>query len=171
MMTRLSARTRQGIGAGVLLLLVVIVAGVLISRGSAPVQEQPVTPGQMLTMDPRIIANLTALPNATPLSGQAANDLTGLEQMVQACADYTAPRRDQMIEQIGFIIDPTKLSGDVIIALGANSSGRLLQAVGYVTVDQWGLLKKPANSCLVPIGKRINELLVAAGEVPLAAFN
>ncbi len=124
----------------------------------------------MMTMDPRIIANLTALPQATALSGADANALVELQAAVKACADFTSARRDQMVEQIGFIISPSSLPTEIIIALGENPRGRLLSAIGTVTLNQWRLIHSPANSCLVPIGKRINQMLTAAGEKPVAAF-
>ena len=36
--------------------------------------------------------------------------------------------------------------------------------------DRWRLDDQPADSCLIPIGKRINEMLVAEGEQPIATF-
>ena len=123
-----------------------------------------------MTLEPQIIANLTALPEATPLSGQDANELNGLLQLVNACTEYTPERQKQMVEQIGFIIDPAKLSSDIIIALGDNPRSKLLYALVEVTKNQWTLDKSPANSCLIPIGKSLNQLLTAAGGTPEPAF-
>jgi hypothetical protein len=158
------------LAATVALLVIAVVGLVLALNSNRSVPEAQSVPAQMMTMDPRIIANLTALPKATPLAGAEANEMAGLQQMVEACDAYTAPRREQMIEQIGFIINPAQLSREVIIALGTNPQGRLLFALGQVTAIQWQLDKSPANSCLVPIGKRINQLLVAVGETPITIF-
>jgi hypothetical protein len=57
-----------------------------------------------------------------------------------------------------------------LIGFGANVRGGLLKAMSFVTLVRWRLDKEPADSCLIPIGKRVNELLVAAGEPPEAAF-
>ena len=75
-----------------------------------------------------------------------------------------------MIQQINLIIDPAQLSPDLILALGPNPRGRLLYGLGSTTALRWRLDDQPADSCLIPIGQRINELLLAAGEAPLAAF-
>jgi hypothetical protein len=151
-------------------LLLVLVLAVFVLRQSSMTPTQPGTPAQMMTIDPRIIDNLTQFPVATPLSGQEANELVALREMVDACPAYDDARRLQMVQQIGFIINPSGLSRDAIIALGVNIRAQLLFALGTVTANRWNLDQKPADSCLIPIGKRINELLVAAGEPPIAAF-
>ena len=166
-MNRLAAIPTRVLLAIALLALIAVIAVIFASQQqlsiSAPTQ-------QMMTIDPRVIANMTALPKATPLSGQDANDLNNLKQAVDACPDYTDARRQQMDEQIEFIIDPSALTSDIILALGANPRGQLLTAIGQVTANQWQLLNKPPNSCLIPIGERINQMLVAAEEPPIAVF-
>jgi hypothetical protein len=127
-------------------------------------------PGQSMTLDPQIIDNLTNCPKATPLAGQTANDITGLRQMVDTCADYDAQRRIQMDQQIEFLMNPASLPAELLIALGTNPHGRLLYALANLTKIQWQLANSPASSCLVPIGKRLNQLLVADGQAPIAAF-
>ena len=153
-----------------LLVLVVLVIALMVRQPAQFAQPAPSTSQQLITMDPRVIANLTQLPKATPLAGQEANDMNALQQLVEACAAYDAARREQMIEQIGFILNPAGLSGDVILALGADPRVQLLEILGSVTANRWLLDHKPADSCLIPIGKRINQLLIAAGADPVAAF-
>ena len=169
MIRRASIRTRLEITA---LLIFIVVVGVIIAM-RPPLSEQtspPPAPGQVMTLDPQIIANLTQFPKATPLAGQAANDMTALRALVDACPDFDAQRREQMDEQIGYIINPSGLPRELLIALGTDPPGRLLFAIANLTKVQWQLLKSPADSCLVPIGKRINQLLVADGQSPLSAF-
>ena len=175
-MSRLSENVRVLIIAGALIaaMLFILVLRSPPIRGtdtSSP-QEFLITgaPGQSMTLDPQIIANLTSYPKATPLAGQAANDITGIRQMVDTCADYDAQRREQMDEQIEFLMNPASLPGQVLIALGTNPHGRLLYAIANLTNIQWQLANSPPNSCLVPIGKRLNQLLVADGQAPISAF-
>lgn len=151
-------RLRWAITAALLL----IIAFVVVLAIRQPFAVQSTLPGQG-TVDPRIIVNLTQLPHATALSGQEANILMALQVAVEACPAYTAERREQMITQIGFIINPSLLPRDVIIVLGANPRGRLLSALAQVTKIQWQLGGKPADSCLLQIGKQINDLLAADG--------
>ncbi|MEO8394321.1 MAG: hypothetical protein ABI700_15120 [Chloroflexota bacterium] len=172
MIRRTSVRTRLEITA---LLALIVVVGVIIAR-RPPLSEQTVAPSipsttsQMMTLDPQIIANLTEFPKATPLAGQAANDLTALRALVDACPDYDTSRRQQMEEQIQFIINPSVLPAQVLIALGTDPPGKLLYAVANLNKVQWQLIKSPADSCLIPIGKRLNQLLVADNQSPISAF-
>ena len=172
MMRRTSIRTRLEITA---LLALIIVVGVIIAR-RPPLSEQasqvPSAPSssQMMTLDPVIIDNLTQFPKATPLAGEAANDMNSLRALVDACPDYDASRRQQMEEQIQFIMNPSVLPGEVLIALGKDPPGKLLFALANLTKVQWQLIKSPADSCLVPIGKRLNQLLVADNQPPISAF-
>jgi hypothetical protein len=161
-----SVRRRWALTAA--LLLVGAIAVIVIPRVDAP--AAPTATSQMMQLDPRVIDNLTRLPQATALSGQEANDMVALQAMVEACPDYAPERRAQMIEQIALIVNPALLTRDMIIALGANPPARLLRALAQVTAIQWRLLERPDDSCLVPIGRRINELLAAIGEAPEAAF-
>lgn len=153
------------------LLLVVVAALLLLSQPPGTQGGTQSTPsGQSMALDPAIISNLTSIPQATPLSGQDANDMVALGEMVKACDAYTPERRDQMLLQIDLIVNPAAMPRDVIIGLGANPRARLLMAIGGVTGIQWRLDDQLADSCLVPIGKRINELIVAAGGTPVAVF-
>lgn len=149
--------------------LLVIAAVALLVLSQQPVAQTTPT-GQSLALDPAIISNLTSIPQATPLSGQDANDLVALAERVEACDAYSPERRQQMLLQIDLIINPAAMPRDVIIGLGANPRQRLLMAIGGVTGIQWRLEDQPAESCLVPIGRRINELIIAAGGTPVAAF-
>ncbi len=169
----MSVRTRLEIAA---LVIFIVVVGVMIAR-RPPLSEQtvalpsiPSSSGQMMTLDPQIITNLTEYPKATPLAGQAANDMTALRALVDACPDYDAQRLAQMDEQIRFIINPSVLPRDILIALGTNPHGRLLFALANLTKIQWQLIQSPAESCLVPIGKRLNQLLVEDNQPPLSVF-
>lgn len=156
----------------VALMLVVVAVAVLAVRELTPASGRTptATPAQMLTMDPRIVANLTQIPQATALSGQDANVFTALRALVDECPAYDEERRNQMVQQIGYIINPSGLPRDAIILLGANPRVGLLKSIGSVTANRWRLDDQPADSCLLPIGKRINEMLVAEGEQPIATF-
>ena len=171
-MRRMSVRNRLELTA----LLVLIVGVVIIVAMRPPLAEEPgslplpTAPGQMMTLDPQIIANLTQYPQATPLAGQEANDITALRVLVDSCADFDSQRRGQMDEQIDFILHPASLPSEALIALGANPHGRLLYAIANLTSIQWQLIHSPASSCLVPIGKRLNQFLVADKQPPISAF-
>jgi hypothetical protein len=58
---------------GVLLLVVVVVAMLAVRQFTMP-PTRAVNPGMIMTMDPRIVSNLTQMPMATALAGQEANE-------------------------------------------------------------------------------------------------
>jgi hypothetical protein len=126
---------------------------------------------QVMTLDPQVVANMTALPQATPLSGEAANVIRELELMVEACAAYSPERRLQMEQHIAWLYNPAGIPQDIIMAFGAQPSTGLLRGMGGYTEIEWRQAGRPADSCLVPIGRRINELLVEAGAPPFPIFN
>lgn len=149
---------RRWVGLGALLMLS--------ACGSAPAA----TP-QVMTLDPQVVTNMTALPQATPLAGDAANAIRALETMVRECPAYSAQRRSQMEKHIAWILNPADIPSDLIMAFGAQPRTGLLRGMGGYTEIEWRQAGRPADSCLLPIGRRINELLVEAGAPPLTIFN
>lgn len=118
-----------------------------------------------------VIAKLTELPNAPMLTGALADELRAIDQLVAACPDYSPERRDQMQKHINWLLAPATLPQYMIIALGGNTTGKLLFGMATYTVAEWGQHQNASSSCLLPIGKRINELLAANGEERFLAFD
>ncbi|MBI1278871.1 MAG: hypothetical protein GC179_12145 [Anaerolineaceae bacterium] len=118
-----------------------------------------------------LIRQLTALPSAAPLTGPLADEIHDVSQMVANCPDYSDARRAQMNQHIAWLLQPSTLTKDVIIALGTNINGRLLLGMATYTLADWGQHAKAADSCLVGVGKKLNEMLAANGETPLAEFS
>jgi hypothetical protein len=54
--------------------------------------------------------------------------------------------------------------------MGNETVGRLLLGMSTFTLQDWQLLERPAQSCLVPIGQALNVLLVATGQPVTAGF-
>lgn len=143
-------------------LALLFIASALLVYMAASDANNP-APTQMMTLNPQIIANLTALPQTTPISGEAAQELIDLRESVEACEDYVPQRRDQMLQHIQWLLNPADIPQMMIIALGANPNTQLIFGMATFTSSQWRLLEQPADSCLVPIGRRLNEMLAAAG--------
>lgn len=150
-----------------LILLVLAVAFIVLQLNTA---APPAPADQRMTLAPEIITNLTQLPQATPLAGEAADQLDALAALVEACEDYTPERRSQMQQHIAWLRAPAELPADIIIALGSNPPGKLIFGMATYTSIQWRLNDSPTESCLLPIGERLNSMLVAAGEPPFPDF-
>lgn len=145
-----------------------VVAVVVVGAQLAGAPDAP-TPPAALTLDPQIRLNLTQLPQATPLTGEAAAELLALQRLVAACPDYAPERRSQMQQHLAWLQNPASIPPDMIIALGANPTGKLLYGMATYTSIQWRLNDRPAESCLVPIAEMLDTMLVAAGEPPFSA--
>lgn len=157
----------MGLWVFLALLVVSFVAVIVLARAAQP----PAGPLPGATADPQIIANLTALPQATALSGEAVARLDDLRAAVDACADYSEARRQQMHQHIDWLINPSMILPDIIPALGANPTGKLVFGMVTYTLGEWGRAGRSPDSCLVSIGHTLNAMLVEAGEEPFAAFD
>jgi len=150
--------------------LIVLGIGAVVVLAQLAGRKPPQPAAQQMTMDPAIIDNLTRLPAATPLLGQAADDVVELGAAVDACPDYTEARRLQMEQHLQWLLNPAQIPPDIIIALGANSTGRLIYGMATYTAIQWRTGGRLADSCLLPIGRTLNAMLLAVGEEPFAIF-
>jgi len=127
--------------------------------------ERPV-----MTLEPAVIANLTSLPQATPLSTEEAGRWRALQAAVEACGDYSPERQSQMQQHIAWILHPADIPTNVVLALGNNPVGRLVYGMASYTSIQWRLNDRNPDSCLVPIGHTLNTLLIALGEQPFDIY-
>jgi len=118
-----------------------------------------------------LIKQMTAMPNAPPLTGPLADDVHAVSQMVSNCNDYVQARRDQMNQHIAWLLQPNKIPKEVILALGTNINGGLIAGMATYTLAEWGQHAKAADSCLLPIGKKLNEMLAANGEERFTQFD
>ncbi len=118
-----------------------------------------------------LIKQMTAMPSAAPLTGPLADEVHEISKMVANCPDYNEARRSQMNQQISWLLQPNTLPKDMIIALGNNINGRLIAGMSTFTIAQWGLLQKAPTSCLLPIGKKLNDMLETNGEERFVEFD
>jgi hypothetical protein len=138
------------------------------------VRDDSVTPGQaqpVMTLNPQVVINLTELPQATPLSGAEAETWNEFRATVEACDAYSPERRFQMEQHIQWLLDPSDMPPDVILAMDGHPTERLVFGMAGYTSTQWRLDGRPPDSCLVPIGRALNNMLVAMGEPPFSIYD
>jgi len=145
--------------------LTVIVLGVMLVAYNARKEAN-----SQMRLDPQIIANMTEIPQSAPLSGAAADQVNHLKTMIEACRDYSPERRTQVLQNIQLLLNPALIPPDLLIIYGANPHGTLIFAVASVTSNQWKLNGRSATSCLLPIGRIMNQMLVDSGQEPLTDF-
>ena len=155
-------------GIGLLIVLSIVVF-VLVNNGDDTISSGQ--PAPAITLDPQTVNNLTALPQATPLSGMEADVWNTLREKVDACEDYSPERRSQMEQHIHWLLDPSDMPPDVIVAMGGDTTERLIFGMAGYTSIQWRLNDRPPDSCLVPIGRALNDMLVAVGDPPFDIYD
>lgn len=152
--------------AGVILFIVLAIIPNYPRNRAAQPQPQVVA-----TLDPTIIANLTQIPNSAPISEIEAQQLADLKTQVDACASYSEERRGQMEQHIRWLLEPSTIPPQILIALGPNPIGRLIFGMAGYTSTEWRLQDRPASSCLIAIGRTLNDMLAAAGEPPFTIYD
>jgi len=153
-------------GVGLLMIFSVVVFFLVRDDSVAPTQPQPV-----MTLEPQIVVDLTELPQATPLSGAEATAWNDFRAQVDACDAYSPERRRQMEQHIQWLLDPSDMPPDVILAMSGHPTERLIFGMAVYTSTQWRLDNRPPDSCLVPIGRALNNMLVSLGEPPLDIYD
>lgn len=161
-------RLRSGVITGLIILSLAVIVILLQLQGSAAPRTGT---QQSMTLDPQIVSNLTQMPEAAPLAGDAADQVTQLRALVDACPDYVPERRSQMEQHIAWLLNPALIPPEIIIALGTNPAGRLIFGMATYTSIQWRVDNNSPDSCLLPIGAMLNDMLTAAGEEPFPVFS
>lgn len=168
--TSKNRRRQQTIAAGLVAAIGLLVVALFIFSLTGQPTPGPNTGQIVATMDPAIIANLTALPDAPPLSGEEAQAVQTIADAVTACPDYSTERRRQMEQHIFWLNQPSQIPPDIILALGPNPTGRLIYGMAIYTSTEWRLQERPNPSCLLDIGLQLNTLLVANDEPALTIY-
>lgn len=133
--------------------------------------ERAAAPVPVATMDPTIVMNLTQLPDLPPLSGDEAEKWTAFQARIAACPDYSAQKRSQMERYINWVINPAQIPPNLLILFGADIRAGLIRAMAADTSTDWRLKQRPQGSCLITIGRELNDMLVATGQQPLTIYD
>ncbi len=155
---------------GLVLIVGMIVAVVAVSRQPPP-GSMTATPAQMLTLDATTAYNLTQLPDAPPLSGTAAAPYLALQTMIDACPDFDAAHLNQMHRHLTWLLNPSEIPTNFMAAaFGTDPAGKLLFGMGSFAQNQWLQIGNKPGSCVVVVGKKLNEMIAAAGEPTFKVF-
>lgn len=163
---------QKRIGLTLLLLGVVAIAlvtGLNLTNPNAPPAEETLL--FSMTLDPTTISNLTSIPQATPLSDEDAERFLIFVEHVESCEDYSDERRAQMLQHIDWLVDPASIPTDMLLAFGKNPDNTLIFGMASFTSIQWRILERPVESCLVPIGRDLNDLLAAIEMPPFDIYD
>ena len=162
------------LSALVILVVLLVVTSVAVNNQPTPTATPTVQMQALPTANPTIIASISQLPNATPISAEEDARLVALRDEVIACDQYSEVRQGQMLQHITWLRDQTTIPQDIAFALTLNASsvtGGLVYGMGIYTSTEWRLLERPAESCLADIGQTINDMLIVVGEPPITIYD
>ena len=150
--------------------VIFLIAGGLLLNFMMQSQEPSRQNGLVITLDATVRANVTNIPLATSLSPADASEYVAFQRQIASCADYSPERRAQMLQHMEWLINPSTIPTDAISAFGANVQGTLVFGMATYTSIQWRLLERPAESCLVEIGRQLDTMLAFYGRTPLGVY-
>lgn len=168
-----SERDRRLFVVSAIIFVVTVLAAVFaLGRGGSPSQSETINmPAQNSQISTTPILSPAQVTEAYALAAQLSGQRGELQQMVDACADYRPERRTQMNFHLSWLADPDTIPSEILIALGSNPVGKLIFGMATYTSSEWKLQGSLADSCLLPIGRKLNDMLIAAGEAPFEEFN
>ena len=151
------------------LLPVILLAACATAPGPKPASPTVAADHSMATS----VARIDALQVATSVSGEAARTLEALERVIYACVDFSDARREQMLQHIAWLRAPDSIPPDVAMALGmrGNIGAALLHGMAVYASTEWRLLERPPASCLVPVGRALDNLLRDAGAAQFGIYD
>lgn len=147
---------------GVFIVSLVIVVVVLNGGRSSGESVPPIAPAGS-AVPPTVAVLLTDVPAQLASVGGLGDGLDAIEQMVESCADYGDDRRTQMALHFQWLRNPDLIPRDLLVAMGGETVERLILGMSTFTLQEWGAQNRPPESCLVPIGRRLNDLMVMLG--------
>jgi hypothetical protein len=150
-----------------LIALVVVMGLIALIPPNKP--SAPAAP--VATMDPTIVFNLTQLPDMPPFTGDEAQKWADFQAQITACTDYSPQKRSQMDRYISWMINPSQIPPELTIMFGADIRAGLIRAMAADTSTDWRLKQRPAGSCLITIGRELNNKLVETGQAPLTIYD
>ncbi len=162
------------------LILAIGLVGVLGACAGEPGPPSP-TPSPATTPTP--LPSATPTPISTPtatkvpaaralptLSPEQARPYRNIQDMALACDELHPNRRRTVLQHMDWLTRPDEIPGQFLNLFGQNVQGELAFGAAYMVAVQWKLNGRPAESCLIPIGERLNTMVAVFGKEPVPEF-
>ena len=105
------------------------------------------------------------------LTGAQAEPYVALQTMIDSCPDFDQSHLVQMHQHLTWLLNPSEIPSTFLAgAFGTDPSGKLLFGMGSFAQNQWIKLGNKPGSCVVTVGKKLNEMIAAAGEPTFKVF-
>ena len=138
-----------------------------------PLDPTPSPPLSSATPTPIPIVTATKVPAARALptlSPEQARPYRNIQDMALACDELHPNRRRTVLQHMEWLTRPDEIPGQFLNLFGQNVQGELAFGAAYMVAVQWKLNGRPAESCLIPIGERLNTMAAAFGKEPVPEF-
>jgi hypothetical protein len=167
--------TRKKTTLSFLTLVIVLLVFLGACTGSAepaPTAALPPTATTDLIIEPTagIAATVTAVAKLPPLSSDQAAAYLEVRELVLACPEFHPNRQITLLRHLEWLTNPNQVPPEFITLYGDNVSGQLVFGAAYTVAVEWKTGGRQASSCLIPIGDRLNVILVELGRQPVPEF-
>lgn len=130
-------------------------------------QEGPL---RRATPFPGIAATVTAVRRLPTLSPEEALPYEELRALVQTCGELHPNRQQAVLQHLDWLAHPNTAPVELISLYGGQWRAKIAFGAAYLAAVDWKTLGRKPDSCIVPIGMRLNALLAEMGEEPFAEF-
>jgi hypothetical protein len=113
---------------------------------------------------------VTAVSKLPPLSPEQAAPYLEIRELALACKEFHDNRRITVLTHMEWLTQPGQTPPELINLYGDNVSGQLVFGAAYTVATEWKSGGRLPASCLIPIGDRLNVILVELGRKPVAEF-
>jgi hypothetical protein len=124
----------------------------------------------VLTAIPDIAVTVTAVRKLAPLSAEQAKPYLEVRDLVLGCDQFHPNRRVMVLQHLDWLTTPADVPAEFINLYGDDVSGQLVFGAVYMVAVEWKAGGRQADSCLIPIGDRLNTILVGLGQQPAPEF-
>jgi hypothetical protein len=113
---------------------------------------------------------VTAALKLPALSPEQAAPYLEIQELVQTCEEFHENRRLTVLTHMQWLTHPSETPPELISFFGDNISSQLVFGAAYAVATEWKVGGRLPASCLIPIGDRLNVILVDLGRKPVAEF-
>jgi len=150
--------------------VILLGAGIYVSSRSRSTLLVSETSLQRATPFPGVAATVTAVRLLPTLSPEQARPYDEIGALVRECSEFHPNRQRAILQHLTWLTHPDSVPTEFISIYGERWPARLTFGAAYLAAVEWKESGRKQNSCLIPIGVRLNALLAEMGENPVGEF-
>ncbi len=150
--------------------VILLGAGIYVSNRSRSTLLASETSLQRATPFPGVAATVRAVRLLPTLSPEQARPYNEISALVRECSEFHPNRQRAILQHLTWLAHPNSVPIELISIYGDRWPARLTFGAAYLTAIEWRGSEQKRDSCLIPIGVRLNALLAEIGENPVGEF-